>query len=228
MPTSYCVNTTKCAKYLVDNRKHDLFEGYINGTLDKNKYSEYLSDKDNSHNANSRVYYLVSHAIDKADLQVLDILSDKIDLNYIEDGNDFYPISLAIDNVIEGSFDIETMLKVIDKICDIAQKRNQNISDQMNFATKFLLRLRIENEELFNLIDIFVDKNINLWSLYHFSLVWDKLFVTEYLFENYSYKIDRSWDNSVRNIAKRFGIYDKINTFLNDHTQYKKKNMKKS
>jgi hypothetical protein len=253
MPTYFYINTTKCIKKILS--KYDknidqkdcanMFRLYIEGTCpihsdinivdEKEKNKCGINDlgecNDETKITQIRVNHILSCCVNSNSKALINILiklcedsNYPIDLN-INHGNEYTFIQLVIDNIDEYEWTLNDVIDMITLLNNLAKDLDQNIIEQMNFASRRILSQRLlSDSDRIKLIDQLISYEISLWNLYHYSLCWkDYTFVTEHLVDNYYNKIDFEWTQSALEIAKRFGNYDESFAFAKRYGLINKK-----
>jgi hypothetical protein len=203
MPTAYWIETTEQATKLVEDNDFDGIKIYINDDKHGNK-----------------VFQIAGSAIDKNNYDVLKLIKNKINFNQYKDGNAYGLIHLAMENITEYDHKKNMFYYLI----DLAKETDQDIKSELAFAS----RLLICNDPDFEFIDFIIAQDINLWNLFHYSIVWNYPKITEHLLKNYSHKIDveKILPNSLK-LSDRFIFPDSIKFLNNYYSNHKSKKIKR-
>lgn len=176
MPTSYWVGTTGKATKLVDDKDFTGIDQYfISGQSHKTLKLE------------EKVFHIASRAVDTENVEVINYIAKKIKFHYVDDGNAFNLLHLATENMRTKTQ--STLL--LDRLCEIAQENEEDITEKLSFCSRDLLKYDPIN---YDMIEYFIKKKINLWNLFHYSLCWNLPNVTQYLLDFHSEKLDiKAW-----------------------------------
>lgn len=207
MPTHYFTVTTDTAIKLVSSKKYKEIEEYIEGTLqtdekfrDFNRYGEWF--KLSEVPFQQRLYHIMITATEYKALDVLEgiqrwITPESIEY-HLKDGNVYSSLQLAAEIM---STDTDT------RVYEFFVKIFKDSGDTKEWYTRYL----VKNNPNFDLIDKVIQlTDCSLWNMYHYSIAWNKPGLTEYLVNNYRYKIDMDWNKDAFEIARRFESEDSL------------------
>ena len=222
MPTCYFIVTTETAKKLVDETNLNKLNNYLNnGTneelIDVGKHlTAPWVNNDNTYE--ERLYHILSYATDKSNLTVLNHFRDKIDTNYVPDGNAYNLIDLAIENYADDyNVNIpENNENKYDTIIFLikSQLKNYDVVDA-DYPSRRLVSFldRYDNYDL--LTALVREYDVSLWDVYHYSIAWGYPKVFDKLLDKFYDLIDFNWTKGALEIANRFEQHDTIKHVIN-------------
>lgn len=212
----------------------DMFNSYIEGTCPVHITTNIDIDEKNKCQINNlgecndvnkiisiRINHILQHCIDINSIKLINILIKlcnnlkykyKIDLN-INRGNEYEFASLIIDNIHEHKWTVENAMDMITLLNNLAKDFDQNIIEQMNFASRRIMsqKLLLDISDRIKLIDHIAQYNISLQYLYQYSFNFvactstEEYFpIIEHLVDNYYNRIDLKWTKSALESAKNF------------------------
>jgi hypothetical protein len=227
MPTAFWIDTTKKARMAVTSGKLDEIDEYIVSNLTNEEF--YLKEginiyikyndrhapraifllNDNFNEINSKIHHIAIVAVELNKPFILEHLKDRLKVSYVPTSNSYSLLLLSID--VKNR-------QMIDLLCRIADENKEDIERDLCYTS----RQTIHDEYDLDWIDYFVEKNISLWNMYHFSIVWNKPIKTKYLLQTYNWKIDIKWTSNALEIAKRFESKDSLQFFANEGPKWLK------
>lgn len=194
MRRGYYIQTTKEAQIIVDSK-------------DYRKIDEYTT-------TDEKIYHIAIHAVETENLDVLNHISNRIKIEYVPDTNSYTLLYLAVENIIEKNISVD----FIDKLCEIATKNGQ----EHDLSYPSIQLITINDPRKYDLIDYFIAKGIDLWYLYHFSIVWNHPEIIQYLLDRHwtdKLKVEQ-WTSQAYQIAECFQSTKSL-TFLNKCSHFK-------
>lgn len=229
MPTSLFIETTRRCRALVDAVDFPGLEIYFNtpltwadttecededdfASIDPNRCDMPLAMKATLHvheiDKALQMYHIMSYAIDTANIPVVNHFLKQTNLDYVPHGNAYTLAGLAIENYLNERDQDDLMTKK----ASVKQPINQETTKAvMMLLVNEKLDLDYDSRKLvcnnpdYELIDMLVTKNVNLWAMYHYSIAWGHPDIYRFLVQNYPDKINATWLQGALEIADRFG-----------------------